>query len=35
VGVWGMDVEGLKGGIFGFEGFWIRRMVGLNCRAGG
>lgn len=32
-GAWGMDVDGMKGGIFGFVGFRIRRMVGLNCRA--
>ena len=28
-----MDVDGMKAGSFGFVGFWIRRMVGLNCRA--
>ena len=28
-----MNVDGTKEGFFGFEGFWIRRMVGLNCRA--
>lgn len=32
-GTGGMVVDGMKAGIFGFVGFWIRRMVGLNCRA--